>query len=97
MRLSPMEPEADLGDGRLDIVSFANMPLLRRLSIMGRLLGGTHGRAPEVASRRGSRIDLRFDAPPAYETDGEWHRAAVADLTVEAVPGALRVLVPQGA
>jgi len=89
-------PEADLADGRLDVVTFANMPLLRRLSIMGRLLRGTHGGAPEVASRRGRRIDLRFDTPPAYETDGEWHRAASADLTVEAVPGALRVLVPQG-
>jgi diacylglycerol kinase (ATP) len=88
-------PEADLGDGRLDVVCFANMPLLRRLSIMGRLLRGTHGRAPEVASRRGRRLDLRFDAPPAYETDGEWHRAASAALTIEAVPGALRVLVPR--
>lgn len=90
-------PEADLADGRLDVVSFANMPLLRRLSIMGRLLRGTHAGAPEVASRRGRRLDLRFDAPPAYETDGEWHRAASADLTIEAVPGALRVLVPREA
>ncbi len=90
-------PEADLGDGRLDIVSFANMPLLRRLSIMGRLLRGTHGGAPEVASRRARRLALRFDAPPAYETDGEWHRAASGDLTIEAVPGALRVLVPREA
>ena len=90
-------PEADLGDGRLDVVCFANMPLPRRLAIMGRLLRGTHGRAPEVASRRGRRLALRFDAPPAYETDGEWHRAASADLTIEAVPGALRVLVPREA
>jgi len=90
-------PAADLGDGQLDIVSFANMPLLRRLSIMGRLLRGTHGQAPEVASVRAARIDLRFDVPPAYETDGEWHRAASGDLTIEAVPGALRVLVPREA
>jgi diacylglycerol kinase (ATP) len=88
-------PEADLGDGRLDVVSFANMPLRRRLAIMGRLLRGTHGGAAEVASRRARRIDLRFEAPPAYETDGEWHRAASGALTVEAVPGALRVLVPR--
>src|SRR5688500_4511137 len=74
-------PAADLGDGQLEIVSFANMPLWRRLSIMGRLLRGTHGGAPEVATRRGRRLDLRFDAPPAYETDGEWHRAVSAELT----------------
>lgn len=90
-------PEADLGDGRLDVVSFANMTLLRRLSIMGRLLRGTHGGAPEVASRRARRLDLRFDAPPAYETDGEWHRAVSAHLTIETIPGTLRVLVPREA
>lgn len=90
-------PAADLADGLLDVVTFANMPLVRRLAIMGRLLRGTHGEAPEVASRRGRRLDLRFDAPPAYETDGEWHRAASADLTVEAVPKALRVLIPREA
>ena len=90
-------PAADLADGLLDVVTFANMPLWRRLSIMGRLLRGTHGGAPEVASRRGRRLDLRFDAPPAYETDGEWHRAVSAEVTIEAVPGALRVLVPREA
>jgi diacylglycerol kinase (ATP) len=90
-------PEADLGDGRLDVFSFANMSLLRRLAIMGRLLRGTHGEAPEVASVRAGRLELRFDAPPAYETDGEWRRAASAFLTVEAVPKALRVLVPREA
>ena len=88
-------PDADLADGHLDVVSFANMPLLRRLSILGRLLRGAHRGAPEVASRRARTIDLRFAAPPAYETDGEWHRAASAELTVTSVPGALRVLVPR--
>ena len=87
-------PEADLADGRLDLVTFGNMPLLRRMAILGRLLQGTHGAAPEVAMRRSARIDLRFDSPPAYETDGEWHRAASAELAVASVPGALRVLAP---
>lgn len=90
-------PEADLSDGALDAVSFHNMPLLRRLAIMGRLLQGTHGAAPEVAARRGRRFELGFAAPPAYETDGEWRRARSARLTVEAVPRALRVLVPRPA
>ena len=88
-------PGAALDDGQLDVISFANMPLLRRLSIMGRLLRGSHGRASEVDSRAGRRIDLRFDAPPAYETDGEWRRAASADLTIDITPLALRVLVPR--
>ena len=64
--------------------------------IMGQLLRGTHGRASEVDSRAGRRIDLRFDAPPTYETDGEWRRAASADLTIDITPPvALHVLVPR--
>ena len=87
-------PDADLADGRLDLVTFGNMPLVRRMAILGRLLRGTHGGAPEVAARRGARIQLRFDDPPAYETDGEWHRASSTDLTLESGPGALRILAP---
>ena len=90
-------PDGDLSDGALDAVEFRNMPLRRRLPLMVRLLQGTHGKAPEVATRRGRRFDLAFDAPPAYETDGEWRRAESARLTVESVPSALRVLVPREA
>ena len=87
-------PAADLADGRLDCVAFANMPLRRRLPIMVKLLRGTHGADPAVESVRARSFRLRFDAPPAYETDGEWNRARSAELLVEAVPEALRVLVP---
>jgi len=87
-------PHADLADGRLDAVGFANMGLGRRLSIMGKLLRGTHRDAPEVVSSTAPSFQLRFDSPPAYETDGEWRQAASADLLVESVPRALRVLIP---
>jgi diacylglycerol kinase (ATP) len=87
-------PGADLGDGALDAVAFGNMPARRRLPLMARLLRGTHGRAPEVKTARAPRFRLSFEAPPAYETDGEWNRARSADLEVSCVPGALRVLVP---
>jgi len=90
-------PEADLADGQLDSVAFANVPLRRRLPIMVKLLRGTHGADPAVAAVQGRSFRLRFDAPPAYETDGEWNRARSAELQVETVPGALRVLVPAAA
>ena len=87
-------PQADLADGQLDAVAFANMPLRRRLPIMVKLLRGTHGADPAVEVVRGRSFRLRFDAPPAYETDGDWHRARSADIEVQAIPAALRVLVP---
>jgi diacylglycerol kinase (ATP) len=87
-------PRADLEDGQLDAFGFLNMGLGRRLVIMGRLLRGTHETAPEVVTSRASSFQLRFDRPPAYETDGEWNQAASAEITVESVPRALRVLTP---
>ena len=89
-------PGAELGDGKLDVSSFGNARLPGRVELLVRLLRGTHGRAAAVHSFAGSRFRLRFDRPPAYETDGEWNQAQTADLEIETLPGALRVLVPAG-
>jgi diacylglycerol kinase (ATP) len=90
-------PAADLGDGRLDIVAFRNMGLAARIRILLKLLRGTHAGSPHVAAASASSLTLRFAAPPSYETDGEWNRAKSAEVRIEAVPAALRVLVPAGA
>jgi diacylglycerol kinase (ATP) len=89
-------PAADLADGRLDVVAFANMGFWPRLGIMQQLLAGTHGSSPHVEATQVRALELRFDAPPAYETDGEWNRASAATLRVESIPAALDVLVPTG-
>jgi len=87
-------PAADLEDGRLDVVSFRNMGTWRRLAVMAALLRGTHGGSAEVGTRRTQRLRLRFERPPAYETDGEWNQAGSTELVVECIPRALAVLVP---
>ena len=87
-------PRADLADGRLDAVAFGNMRLARRLPLMVRLLQGSHESSPEVATALGRSFSLRFEQPPAYETDGEWNRARSTELRIETVPEALQVLVP---
>jgi len=88
-------PDADLADGRLDVWSFANMGLGRRVSALVRLLLGRHASHPRVAHRRAERLVFRFDRPPAYEIDGEWNQARGNELVIETVPKALRVLVPR--
>jgi diacylglycerol kinase (ATP) len=90
-------PQADLEDGELDAIAFGNMGLWARLGIMQKLRAGTHLASPHVAASRGRSYALRFEAPPAYETDGEWNRASSAEVRVEVVPRALDVLVPAGA
>jgi diacylglycerol kinase family enzyme len=45
---------------------------------------------------RAGSIQLSFPEPPAYETDGELHRAQSAHLTVTSCPAALRVVTAPG-
>ena len=87
-------PTADLSDGRLDIVRFGNMGLLRRFDIMQRLLRGRHETSPHVNASKVKHLVLRFPSgePPAYETDGEWNRAKSATVEIDTLPAALRVL-----
>jgi diacylglycerol kinase (ATP) len=87
-------PHADVSDGKLEAVSFANMGFSGRLSALAGLLRGTHLAHPRVSAVSASRLVYRFGSPPSYETDGEWNQARTAELVVEAVPRALRVLVP---
>ena len=87
-------PHADIADGKLEAVSFANMGFSGRVSALVRLLRGTHLAHPRVSAVSASRLVYRFAAPPAYETDGEWNQARSAEVVLEAVPQALDVLVP---
>jgi len=87
-------PLADVEDGLLDAVAFANMRLAGRVSALVGLLRGTHQRHPQVSSLRAARLVYRFETPPSYETDGEWNRAQSNELVIESVPKALQVLVP---
>ena len=87
-------PHADIADGKLEAVAFGNMGFSGRVSALVRLLRGTHLKHPRVSAVSASRLAYRFAAPPAYETDGEWNQARSAEVLIEAVPRALRVLVP---
>jgi diacylglycerol kinase (ATP) len=87
-------PNASVTDGELDAISIRVAPPLRRMRLFGAATKGTHIVMPEVRTERSSRFTLTFDSPPAYETDGEYNRAASSTLEVRCVPAALRVVAP---
>jgi YegS/Rv2252/BmrU family lipid kinase len=87
-------PDADLGDGTLESLVFHDMTPLRRLGLMQRLRRGRHHGTVGVDDGRGRSFTLRFPAPPAYEIDGEWAQAKDAEVHIDTLPAALRVLVP---
>jgi len=86
-------PKAELADGLLDAISILDAPPLGRLSLFVAVMRGTHTADPRVVAEQAERFTLRFPSPPAYETDGEYRRAATAELEITCVPRALRVVV----
>jgi diacylglycerol kinase (ATP) len=87
-------PAASVTDGRLDAIAIAMAPPLRRARLFGAATKGTHVTLAEVRTEQAPSFTLTFPAPPAYETDGEYNRAASNTLEVRCVPGALRVVAP---
>jgi diacylglycerol kinase (ATP) len=85
-------PDAELADGLLDAVSILDAPPLGRMGLFVATTKGTHTSNHRVITEQASRFTLRFPAPPAYETDGEYRRAASAELEITCVPKALRVV-----
>ncbi|MDE3053033.1 MAG: hypothetical protein KGJ70_04050, partial [Gemmatimonadota bacterium] len=88
-------PGARIDDGQLDAVVIPDVGRLARPGLLARAARGTHVNDPRVRVARAASFTLAFAEPPLYEADGELRRAASADIRVESLPGALRVLVPR--
>lgn len=85
-------PGARVNDGELDLIEILDIPTSRRVPILAAATKGDHMKYPECLMDRAGSFELSFPAPPAYETDGELHHAASANLTVSSCPSQLRVL-----
>jgi diacylglycerol kinase family enzyme len=87
MRMAPM---ADPADGWLEVLvlrQVSRMHLL--LSLLPRVLNGTHLNDHALAYKRGRRVIVRSAEPLLFEMDGE--QPGTTDVQVEVVPQALRV------
>jgi YegS/Rv2252/BmrU family lipid kinase len=88
-------PGASAVDGKLDAVSLLDIPVWKRVAVLGAAILGKHENFAECVRERASSFELTFPAPPSYETDGEVHHAASATLAVTSCPAALRVVAAQ--
>ncbi|HEX6059126.1 MAG TPA: diacylglycerol kinase family protein [Gemmatimonadaceae bacterium] len=89
-------PQAILDDGLMDVVAIGDASPLARLGLFAAALRGRHIAMPGVESRRLAALTLRFPSPPLLEVDGDLHRADAAEVVVDCLPGALRVVTPAG-
>ena len=84
-------PDAVVDDGLLDVMVVKPLSKTRFLRVFPKVYSGSHVMLPVVEVRRSARV--RIDAPGiTVYADGE--RLGPLPQTFEAVPGALRVLVP---
>jgi len=87
-------PEASLTDGLLDAVAILDASTLRRVKLFAAVARGTHMDVDEVVIEQSRAFTVKFAAPPAYETDGEYRQARTPELEISCVPGALRLVAP---
>jgi diacylglycerol kinase family enzyme len=87
-----MAPGASLSDGLLEVVTVADMPRLRCLRLLPTVYSGSHVSRPEVEVLRAREVEVSADRPFTLFADGD--PIAELPVTVRALPGAVRVVVP---
>ncbi|HEX5191619.1 MAG TPA: diacylglycerol kinase family protein [Solirubrobacteraceae bacterium] len=89
MRLAP---DARLDDGRLELVTVADLPRMRFLALLPSVFRGEHVRRPEVEVVRARRVRIESSRPFTMYADGD----PIAELPaeVEVLPGAVRTIAP---
>jgi YegS/Rv2252/BmrU family lipid kinase len=89
-------PQADPTDGMLDVCLCTKVPgLPRALTLFGLARTGRHTRSSIIQIRRARSLSVSFDEKSVpCQVDGD--RLDGSSFEVEAVPAALRVIVPEG-
>jgi YegS/Rv2252/BmrU family lipid kinase len=85
-------PDADLSDGRFDVVLVGDRGKISCLINLPKVFKGTHVENEEVRVMRAAEVTIRADRPFAVYADGEHLTDLPAQLRI--LSGALRVIAP---
>ena len=85
-------PDADHGDGLLDVTMVRSASRLKLMRLFPTVFKGTHTNLDEVSTDRARTVRVESAGINAY-ADGDYVCPLPAEIS--AVPGALRILVPQ--
>jgi YegS/Rv2252/BmrU family lipid kinase len=83
-------PDAVTNDGLLDLTIIKEMPLLKMIISLRRLLDGTIGKVKKVVMLQGKKIRIESDRPVPMEADGESLGYSPFEFSI--VENALRVI-----
>jgi YegS/Rv2252/BmrU family lipid kinase len=87
-----LAPDASLEDGQLDVVIVEQTPKLRFLRLLPTVFKGEHVKQPNVHVLRATEVEISADRPFTMYADGD--PIGQLPVTVRALRGAVRVLVP---
>jgi YegS/Rv2252/BmrU family lipid kinase len=87
-----MAPDAALDDGLLDVVIVGSLPKLRFVRLLPTVFKGEHVRQAAVEVLRCREIRISAERPFTMYADGD--PIGELPVTVRALPGAVRVMVP---
>ncbi len=87
-----LAPQARPDDGKLDLVFIGNYPRLERFSVLPRTRDGSYLKLERMQLRRVREVRIRADRPLPVHMDGELLPEPMAELEVELLPGALKVV-----
>jgi diacylglycerol kinase (ATP) len=87
-------PNADLADGKLDVVAIRNAGPRGRMRLFRKVARGAHEREPEVGIVRSRRVEILLSHPDSFEIDGEVFESGGRKIEIETVPRALDLVVP---
>lgn len=86
-------PQADLRDGRLDLIVVTAQTLGERLKLLAEYGAGRHLESDDLLFHQARKVRIESDPPMPFSLDGETVPGE-PDLTFEVLPGVLRVLMP---
>lgn len=88
-------PDADTGDGRIDLVVVKSMPKLELMRLLPAIRSGQHDEHPEVIYVQARNVDVRLSADVPVNIDGEPIEAR--EIHYDAGGGRIDVMVPADA
>ena len=89
-----LTPDALLDDGLFDVCLAKDLSTVEILKILPFVFSGKHGRFKNVSIRRTTKLTARSESDLVAHVDGEILGLNLREVSVELIPGAIRVIVP---
>jgi diacylglycerol kinase (ATP) len=88
-----LTPSAQIDDGALDLCAVQSLRFDQVIRYYPKLLDGTHVELREVTTAQARQLEISSPTPFPVATDGEVVATDATRVTVETLPGAVRLLV----